>query len=194
MYRICQALGEAAFAHYFSFMMQFVWRGFLRWRGWAFCVGLCLASVPLAAYAACTDVAQEGVDWKRCYFDGQDLHGANLTKAQLRDATFQRAELDGADFSEAHAYRAKFISTSLKEARFERANLQEADFTKADLTGASLKNADLRRAKLFHASLRGADLTGARLEGADFLGADLSLARWSDGKRICVEGSIGQCN
>ena len=54
--------------------------------------------------------------------------------------------------------------------------------------------ADLRLARLFRATLRGADLTNARLGGADLNRADLSGATWTDGTRICAEGSIGRCN
>ena len=39
-----------------------------------------------------------------------------------------------------------------------------------------------------------ADLSGATVRGTDFGGADLSGATWTDGKRVCAEGSIGQCN
>jgi uncharacterized protein YjbI with pentapeptide repeats len=52
----------------------------------------------------------------------------------------------------------------------------------------------LRRARFFRANLRGADLSGARTGGADMLNADLSGARWTDGKRVCAEGSLGQCD
>ena len=39
-----------------------------------------------------------------------------------------------------------------------------------------------------------ADLTGVKLGGADLTLADLSGATWTDGKRVCSEGSIGRCN
>ena len=51
----------------------------------------------------------------------------------------------------------------------------------------------MRRARLFRADLRGADLSGARLFDADLTRADLSGATWTDGKRVCAEGSIGVC-
>ena len=49
-------------------------------------------------------------------------------------------------------------------------------------------------ARLFRATLRNADLTDARMTGADLLKADLSGATWTDGRTVCAEGSIGQCN
>jgi len=153
---------------------------------------MCAAARP--AIAECTEPAAPGVNWVRCYLDGRDLSQHDLTGARLIDSSFQRAVLVKTIFAEVSAYRAKFISAEMKEAILDQGNFSEADFTKADLTGASLKNADLRRARFFRANLRGADLSGARTTGADFLNADLSQARWTDGKRLCAEGSIGQCN
>lgn len=152
----------------------------------------CLTAVPAAA--DCTDSAGPGVNWRRCLFDGRELHDVDLTGAMLRDAAFGRARMTGANLSQTDAYRAKFISTDLKGAKFIGARLIEADFTRADLAGASFADADLRNAKLVDADLRGADLTGARLHGADLRRTDFSRARWIDGQRLCADNSIGQCN
>lgn len=146
------------------------------------------------AHADCTDAAAPGVDWRRCYMDGRDFNNSNLSGAKLRDATFARANLSGSDFSEIDGYRVKFYTAMMKNAKFAGARLAEADFSKADLTGASFKNANLRRAKFFDTILRGADLSGAQMRGADLFGADLSGATWTDGEKVCAEGSIGQCN
>ena len=146
------------------------------------------------AEAACTDPPSPGVNWQRCNFDGLDLTGLDLSGARLRDGSFFRADLSGSTLSETESLRAKFINATMTEVVFDGAKLYEADLTKADLSGASLVGTDLRRAKLFRATLRGADLTDARLTGADLTRADLSGATWSDGKRICAEGSIGRCN
>ncbi|HRJ60682.1 MAG TPA: pentapeptide repeat-containing protein [Azospirillaceae bacterium] len=42
--------------------------------------------------------------------------------------------------------------------------------------------------------MQGGDLTDARLHGADLRQTDFSGARWIDGRKICAEKSIGQCN
>lgn len=152
-----------------------------------------LVHVP-PAFADCTDPAAPGVNWRRCYHDGRALVGVDLTGAQLRDATFTRANLSDAILVEVDAYRAKFVSAKLTGAVLDRARLIEADFTRADLTDVSLVEADLRNAKLVNAILREADLTGARIAGTDLRRADLSGATWIDGKRVCAENSIGQCN
>lgn len=159
----------------------------------AFVALIAAAALPARA-ADCTQPAAPKVDWQRCYVDGRDFTGHDFTAARLRETSFQRATLDRATLTGVDGYRARFISATLKGAQLDGAVFSDADFTKADLEGASLKEADLRRAKFFRANLRGADLSGAKTQGADFLNADLSGARWVDGKRICAEGSLGQCN
>lgn len=155
---------------------------------------LCLFGISGEAAAACTDPAQAGVNWRRCYHDGRNLARVNLTNAELRDATFQRSILDYSVMIGADAFRAKFISARMIGVVLDEARLIEADMTKANLTGASFRDADLRNARLVEAVLRDADLTGARLAGADLRQAELSGAIWIDGERVCAEGSIGQCN
>lgn len=149
---------------------------------------------PDPAWALCTDPPGPGVNWQRCNFDGSDLTAVDLSGARLRDASFFRSDLSGSNLTKADLSRAKFINAKLQSAMFTGAKLYQADLTKADLTGAALAGADMRLARLFRASLRGADLTGARLRGTDLTRADLSGATWTDGKRVCAEGSIGRCN
>ena len=146
------------------------------------------------AYADCTDAASPGVDWRRCYKDGRDFSKRDLSGAKLRDTSFARAKLVATNFSKADGYRTKFYTANMAKAKFDGARLAEADFSKADLEGASFKGADLRRAKFFGANLKGADFTGAKMRGADLFNADLSGATWTNGKKVCIEGSIGQCN
>lgn len=147
-----------------------------------------------SAWADCTDPPMAGVDWRRCFHDGREFVGADLRKAQLRDASFTRADLTKANFAEADAFRAKFYSANMAGAAFDRARIAEADFTEANLTGASFRNADLRGAKLIAADMRGADFTGANLRSADLFRARLGGALWTDGKTRCADASIGQCN
>ena len=149
---------------------------------------------PAPALAACTDPPAPGVNWQRCNFDYLDLKELDLAGSRLRDGSFFRADLSGSDISKSESMRAKFINAVMGEMVLDEALLYEADLTKANLSGASLKGTDLRRARLYRANLRGADLTGARLKGADLTRADLSGATWTNGERVCAEGSIGRCN
>lgn len=153
-----------------------------------------LMSVSEPVFAACTDVPAPGVYWRRCFQDAQILQGVDLAGAVLRDASFKRADLSNANLSGADARRTKFVSAILHGTRFDDANMVQADLTKAQLVGASLRNANLTRARLFRADLSQADLTGARLQDTDLLHADLSGATWIDGKTVCAQGSVGQCN
>lgn len=156
---------------------------------------LLVVLVPIPdALADCTDPPGPGVNWRRCVFDRLEFKEVDLTGAELRDASFFRTDLSGSNFEGVKAFRAKFFNAVMTGARFPEADLREADMSKAHLQDADLATADLRRARLFDADLRGADLTGAKLEGADLTGANLSGATWTDGKKVCNEGSIGRCN
>jgi uncharacterized protein YjbI with pentapeptide repeats len=155
---------------------------------------LAIVLSPERANALCTDPPGPGVNWQRCNFDGLKFSGVDLTDARLRDASFFRVELSGSNLTKVDATRAKFVNADMRQAVFDAAKLFETDFTKADLTGASFTGADLRRARLFRSILRGANFAGARLGGADLTRADLSGATWTDGIRVCAEGSVGRCN
>jgi uncharacterized protein YjbI with pentapeptide repeats len=146
------------------------------------------------ALADCSDFAAPGVNWRRCVQDGQDLRGLDLSGATLDDASFKRTDLSGALLAGADARRAKFVSATMHDVVLDQARLIRADLTTADLTGASLRGADLTSARLFRANLSKADLSGARLANADLLRAVLAGATWIDGKTVCAENSIGQCN
>ncbi len=146
------------------------------------------------AHARCTDPPGPGVNWQRCSMDGLDLINVDLSGARLRDGSFFRADLSGSNLTDIESYRAKFVNAKLQNAVLDGAKLFEADLTKADLSGASMVGVDLRRARLFRANLRDADLTDAQLGGADLTRAELSGATWTDGERVCAEGSVGRCN
>lgn len=162
---------------------------------WGIAAGLVAAIIGLGpAMAACTDPPSPEVNWQRCIFDGLDISNVDLSGARLRDGSFFRANLSGTNLSNISAFKAKFVNAKMREAKLDGAKLTEADFTKADLTKASFQGADLRRARFYKAVLREADFSNALLRGADFTRADLTGAIWTDGKRICGEGSIGRCN
>jgi uncharacterized protein YjbI with pentapeptide repeats len=155
---------------------------------------LALVAPVSEVMAACTDAAAPGVEWRRCFLDGSDLTGADLRGADLRDSSFKRSDLTDAVLADIQGRRSKFVSSVLENADFSGAELVQADFTSADLTGAKFVRASLRGARLYDANLRGADLSQTVLDGADLLRANFSGARWTDGRTICAEGSIGRCH
>ena len=114
--------------------------------------------------------------------------------ASRLSASFFRSDLSESNLKNVRGFRAKFVNATIRDAVLDGAGLSEADLTKSDLSESSLVGVDLRRARLFRTVLRGADLTGARMGGADLTKADLSGATWTDGERVCAEGSIGRCN
>jgi len=162
---------------------------------WRIAVALAAVVIGLSpAMAGCTDPPSPKVNWQRCIFDGLDISQVDLSGARLRDGSFFRANLDGSNLSNINAFKVKFVNAQMRGVILDGAKLSEADFTKADLTKASFQGADLRRARFFEAVLRGANFSNARLRGVDFTRADLTGAIWTDGKRICGEGSIGRCD
>ncbi|MCB2082187.1 MAG: pentapeptide repeat-containing protein, partial [Rickettsiales bacterium] len=104
-----------------------------------------LCTLGVLAYntvlASCYEAPAEGVQWRRCYMDGEDFSGLSLEKAELRESSFTRATLHQTNLRHTDARRAKFIRTILTEAQFTNANLREADFTKANADGADFSGA-----------------------------------------------------
>jgi uncharacterized protein YjbI with pentapeptide repeats len=149
-----------------------------RTGGLPFLTVLLLVTMQSPALASCTDPPGPGVNWQRCAMDGLDLREMDLSGARLRDGSFFRTDLTGSDLSDTEASRSKFVNSTMPDVVLDGAKLYEADLTKADLTGASMVGVDLRRA----------------LQGADLTRADLSGATWTDGERVCAEGSVGRCN
>ncbi|PCJ71927.1 MAG: hypothetical protein COA62_05045 [Rhodobiaceae bacterium] len=145
------------------------------------------------AFPDCSAPAAPLVDWSRCFLEESDFSNTDLTGASLLDTRFQRANLAGSIFDEARAQGAKFVAANLMGTSFKEADLRDADMTKANLEGADLSGARLRRTRLFRANLRGANFTGAHFDRTDLLNADVSGATWTDGIRVCAEGSIGRC-
>lgn len=90
-------------------------------------------------------------------FDGTCV-GANLTKADLKDAYLSRANLE--------------------KARLFRADLRGANLYKANLAGVKLNGADLRGASMALVDLTDANMPGCNLEGVEELSEEsLCLTR-----------------
>ena len=97
-------------------------------------------------------------DGLRLQLSGEDLTGLN----------FCHTNLHGADLSKVNLRVNDLRVTSLCEA-----NLREADLYNADLQGASLRGADLH-----DADMRETDLHKVNMRGANLRGANIDYASW----------------
>ena len=128
--------------------------------------------------------------------DAENLRGANLSDADLRNAYLRNANLSDADLRNAHLSGANLRNANLSGADLRGADLRNANLRSAYLRNANLSDADLRNAHLSGANLRnanlsGADLRGADLSGADLSGADLRNANLSDADLNCLAAALG---
>lgn len=148
-----------------------------------------------AAEAASGEQERREIDCLRGR-DAASLRGADIWRADLREA-----ELCGVDLAGAILVQAKLSGADLRRADLEKADLGGADLlpvfsdkfgTRAtDLSMANLAGANLRDAKLVQAVLAGADLRGAILRNADLRQADLSKARnlrVDQVREACIDG------
>lgn len=98
-----------------------------------------------------------------------DINGANLSRANLRNASFFKANLKSVILVEANLSDAKLRKANLAEANLNNTNLECTDLIEANLRGAHLICA-----KLYKAALCKANLNKATLIQTDFLATDLS--------------------
>jgi uncharacterized protein YjbI with pentapeptide repeats len=110
-------------------------------------------------------------------FQGEDLRGVILARANLQHSRWTGAFLSDANLSGATLFQADLSQTDLRGADFREADLRECQLVRVDGRGADLRGAELIQAKLIDANLSGADLSEAYLSGADLTGADLSGAK-----------------
>lgn len=100
------------------------------------------------------------------------LQGADMSKADMRDALLVGANLSEVHLPDADLRRAILSSADLKSAHLESANLQGANLWNADLRKAFLQSATLNETDLHQAKLRGAFLDDAVFSNADLREAD----------------------
>ena len=100
--------------------------------------------------------------------ENTELHGVDLSKAELHDANLRGANLYRAFLSKAKLDGADLWEAKLSEATLRKTQLRGADLSRAQLDTAILSEADLLKAKFHGANLRGAELQGANLSQAQF--------------------------
>jgi len=142
-----------------------------------------LLAPPPRPATDCAAPAAPGVNWEFCNHAADDLRGAKLQGAVLRNARLAGADLSGADLREADLAYADLSGAVLREARLDGARL----------TGTTLRGASLVDAILTGARLDFADLTAARIDGARFDGVNFDQAIMPDG-RVCRPGEAARCD
>lgn len=131
----------------------------------------------------CAAAAAPGVNWEFCNHAADDLRGAKLTGAVLRNARLAGADLSNADLRNADLAYADLSGAVLREARLDGARL----------TGATLRGASLVDAVLSGARLDFADLTAATVGGAHFDGAVFDQAIMPNGQ-LCRPERPSSCD
>lgn len=114
-------------------------------------------------------------------FDGGNLHGKDLSFANLKSVDLSNCDIAFANLSYADLSGANLSGTNLGCANLSFADLSDtclskAYLGKADLSNACIKYADLSDADLSYADLHGADLCRASLLRANLSSANLSSA------------------
>lgn len=109
-------------------------------------------------------------------FEGDNLSGANLAFANLKEADLSGMDLSYSNLTSADLFRANLVNADLSKANLPYATLFCANLEQAILDQANLFNADLERANLERAILISANLGGANLERACLIKANLEEA------------------
>jgi len=107
----------------------------------------------------------------RANFNGSDLDGAIIQRANLQQATFN--PLNG---KEASLVKVDLRGAYLKNAEFQEVNLSRAQFQgTGTIRPATLEETDFRNANLFAAKFDGCKFYRTRLEGAFIESADITI-------------------
>ncbi len=145
------------------------------------------------AYAACSDTAERGVDWKNCRkrnlimegfnFIGSDFTRADLSASDLRntnvtDSIFVKTNLvraslagsiaENANFESVVASRTDFSRGNYKNSNFNKAEITRANFSGSNLENATLTKADFSRVNFFNANMKGVDLSFSNVSRSNF--------------------------
>ena len=99
----------------------------------------------------------------------EDLKGAYLVRANLRDAKLREAKLQGANLSWAKLQEADLREANLRNATLRNADLLGAKYIEADFEDGDLQGATLRGGNFYKVNLKGALLMSADLRDAEFL-------------------------
>jgi hypothetical protein len=123
--------------------------------------------------------AQEGLsgaDLSKANLRNADLSGAFLDGAMLVETDLRGADLDGAHMTGCVLTNATMRNARMREVDLTAATLRWADISGADLSRAVLRQANLNEVKARRTRLHGADLAYSTFVGGSLVRADLSRA------------------
>ena len=148
--------------------------------------------------AIVTGIGQSPAEFEAAHLYDAIMNGLNLDGAKMNAAFMTRTQLQGASMiavqlDSAQLVNANLTGSNLRQATLTKAMLNGTNFSNANLEGANFKNAQILDVNFSGARLAGANFTLAGIQGTDFTGADLSGATWTDGVKICAQGSRGSC-
>ena len=135
--------------------------------------GNCVAC-NLEGYRATVGNNIIGADLRKANLKNAQLDDVNISSSDLAEANLEQTQLNNADLSHTYLRKANLQNSQLQNANLTNANLREANLSNANLQQASLVGAKLENANLSNANLTGVDFSGANLENANFRGANLS--------------------
>ena len=115
--------------------------------------------------------------FEKAFLNKAHLEGAELLDAHFEEAFLEKAHLEKAVLCGAHFEGAELLDAHFEEAFLEKAHLEGANLMNAHLEGAFLEEAHLEGAYLINTHLEGTHLEMAHLEGACINRADLIQAR-----------------
>ncbi|MBW4641875.1 MAG: pentapeptide repeat-containing protein [Goleter apudmare HA4340-LM2] len=128
---------------------------------------------------------------------GTQLSYANLTKTDWQGSDLSGVYLDRANLSNANLSATRLTGAVLRSAQMENANLQNADLSHADLQGANVAGADFRGTILSPTKQDPADqfvqMPEQGSQSALVQGVDFSQAKNLDSKQlayICTQGGL----
>ncbi len=113
-------------------------------------------------------------------FRYSDLGWANLQGANLSEAIISEADLSSTNFFKAKLHKTSLVQSNLYLANFEKAELQDASLSEARLIGTNLQKTNLDSASFWNADLTDAKLIGANLKGTYFANANLNGANFQN--------------
>ena len=144
----------------------------------------------------CADLRDIDMSWApriapKDFFQGANLHSANLQGSQLPGIILHDVCLTGSNLQNTDLFEASFQDANLSGTEFQRANLAQANFANALMTGSNLSYARLMGANLYDAEIRIKHEDYPQLGGITVQGAIYDDdTKWPEGFDAKAAGAI----